>query len=96
MLSQMAPFYLFAVIVAAVMFIAAMAAEGRGSHILRLWLTSSRKEVVHSLREEALTGDVPRDPNSLNLVTHLGAAERRYAEMDARRERDEARTSRAA
>ena len=97
MLSQMAPFYMVAGIIAVGLFIAAMAAEGRGSHILRIWLTSSRKEAVQTLREEALTGDVPRDPNNLNLVTHLGAAERRYTELDARRQRrEEQRASRAA
>jgi hypothetical protein len=89
MLSQVAPYYVLAGIIAVVLFIAAMAAEGRGAHILRIWLTSSRQEAVQSLREEALTGDVPRDPNTLNLVSHLGAAERRYTEIDARRQRDE-------
>jgi hypothetical protein len=90
MLSQIAPYYTAAAFIAVGMFIAAMLAEGRGAHILRIWLTSSRTEAVQSLREEALSGDVPRDPNSLHLVAHLGAAERRYTEMDARRERDEA------
>lgn len=96
MLSQVAPFYMMAGIIAAGLFIAAMAAEGRGAHILRILLTSSRKEAVQTLREEALTGDVPREPNNLNLVTHLGAAERRYTELDARRDREAERTSRAA
>ena len=97
MLSQMAPFYMVAGIIAVGLFLAAMAAEGRGAHILRVWLTSSRKEAVHVLREEALSGDVPRDPNNLNLVNHLGAAERRYTERDARRDKhEEQRTSRAA
>lgn len=97
MLSQLAPFYMAAGIIAVGLFIAAMAAEGRGSHILRIWLTSSRKDAVQVLREEALTGDVPRDPNNLNLVSHLGASERRYTELDARRDKEaEQRTSRAA
>jgi hypothetical protein len=89
MLSQIAPYYMTAGILAVGLFIAAMAAEGRGAHILRIWLTSSRQEAVQSLREEALSGDVPRDTNSLNLVSHLGASERRYTEIDARRQRDE-------
>jgi len=89
MLSQMTPFYVVAGLIAVGLFIAAMAAEGRGAHILRIWLTSSRHEAVQTLRDEALTGDVPRDPNDLNLVRVLGAAERGYAQLDARREHDE-------
>lgn len=93
MLSQMVPVYVIGGIIAVAIFIAAMAAEGRGAHILRLWLESGRKEAVHALREEALEGDVPRAPNDLSLVTHLGAAERRYAELDARRVREEERAN---
>lgn len=96
MLSQIFPFYVFGGIIAAGLFFAAMAAEGRGSHILRIWLTSGRSKAVQTLREEALVGDVPREPNNLNLVAHLGAAERRYSEIDARRDRDEEQTSRVA
>ena len=96
MMSQMLPFYVVGGLIAAGMFIAAMAAEGRGSHILRVWLTSKPKEAVHTLREEALIGDVPRDPNDLNLVGHLGAAERRYTEIDARKQREEDRSARVA
>lgn len=88
MLSQMIPFYVTGGLIAAAMFIAAVAAEGRGAHILRVWLESGRKEAVNTLREEALVGDVEREPNNLNLVTHLGAAERRFTELDARRERE--------
>ena len=51
---------------------------------------------MHTLREEALEGDVPRDPNDLNLVGHLGAAERRYTEIDARKQREEDRSARVA
>ena len=94
MMSQMIPFYVVGGLIAAGMFVAAMAAEGRGSHILRVWLTSAPKEAVHTLREEALEGDVPRDPNDLNLVGHLGAAERRYTEIDARKQREEDRSAR--
>jgi len=93
MLSQMVPVYVVGGIIAVAMFIAAMAAEGRGAHILRLWLESGRKEAVQTLREEALEGDVPRSPNNLSLVSHLGAAERRYAELDAKREREAERIS---
>ena len=96
MMSQMIPFYVLGGLIAAAMFVAAMAAEGRGAHILRVWLTSEPKEAVHTLREEALEGDVPRDPNDLNLVGHLGAAERRYNEIDARKQRDEDRSARVA
>ena len=96
MLSQMVPVYVIGGLIAVVMFIAAMAADGRGSHILRVWLTSNGKEAVHALRDEALEGDVPRDPNDLNLVTHLGFAERRYAEIDARKQREEDRSARVA
>jgi len=96
MLSQLAPFYMAAAIIAVALFIAAMAAEGRASHILRVMLTHSRKDAVQALRDEALTGDVRRDPNDLNLVSHLGASERRYAELDARRVKEEERSSRAA
>jgi hypothetical protein len=87
----MLPYYVAGIAIAVTMFIAAMAAEGRGSHILRVWLTHSRKDAVTTLRDEALTADIPREPNNLNLVAHLGAAERRYAELDARREHDEHR-----
>ncbi|MGC4174740.1 hypothetical protein [Demequina sp.] len=93
MLSQMVPFYITGGLIAVAMFIAAMAAEGRGAHILRLWLESGRKDTVQALKEEALVGDVPRDPNTLSLVSHLGAAERRYTELDARRVREEERAS---
>jgi hypothetical protein len=91
MLSQMLPVYVVGGIIAVGMFVAAMAAEGRGAHILRLWLEAGRKDAVQALREEALDGDVPREPNNLSLVSHLGAAERRYAELDARRQRDASR-----
>jgi len=93
MLSQMVPVYIVGGIIAVAIFVAAMAAEGRGAHILRLWLESGRKEAVQALREEALDGDVPRQPNDLNLVRHLGAAERRYTEIDARRDREEERAN---
>ena len=96
MLSQMVPVYVIGGLIAVAMFIAAMAAEGRGSHILRIWLTSNSKEAVHALREEALDGDVARDPNDLNLVSHLGFAERRYTEIDARKQREEDRSARVA
>ena len=91
MLSQMLPFYVIGGLIALGMFLAAMAAEGRATHILRVWLTAGRREAVQTLREEALVGDVPRDPNDLNLVSVLGAAERQYSEIDLRREREESR-----
>ena len=91
MLSQMLPFYIIGGLIALGMFLAAMAAEGRATHILRVWLTAGRREAVQTLREEALVGDVPRDPNDLNLVSVLGAAERQYSEIDLRREREESR-----
>ena len=50
MLSQMIPFYVIGALIAGGMFVAAMAAEGRGAHILRVWLTSKPKEAVHTLR----------------------------------------------
>lgn len=93
MLSQLIPIYIIGGIIAVAMFVAAMAAEGRGAHILRVWLESGRKDAVQTLRDEALEGDVPRDPNDLSLVRHLGAAERRFAELDARREREEERAN---
>ena len=96
MLSQLQPFYMVAGIIAVVVFFAAMLAEGRGAHIVRLMLTRSRREAVEVLREEALTGDVPREPNNLNLIGALGASERRYAELDAVRARDEERAARVA
>lgn len=95
MLSQMVPFYVIGGLTAVAVFVAALAAEGRGSHILRIFLSKDRREAIDTLREEALSGDVPREPNDLNLVRHLGAAERRYTEMDARRAREEARSSSA-
>jgi hypothetical protein len=91
MLTQLAPFYVAGAAIAVAMFFAAMAAEGRGAHILRIILTHGRTEAVQTLREEALTGDVARDVNSLNLIAQLGAAERRYTELDARRSRAEER-----
>ena len=94
MLSQMLPFYIIGGLIALGMFLAAMAAEGRATHILRVWLTAGRREAVQTLREEALVGDVERAPNDLNLVSVLGAAERQYTEIDARRERTEAREQR--
>ena len=93
MLSQMLPFYILGGLIALGLFLAAMAAEGRATHILRVWLTAGRREAVQTLREEALVGDVEREPNDLNLVSVLGAAERQYSEIDARRERAEARAS---
>ena len=96
MLSQMVPFYVLGGIIAVGMFVAAMAAEGRGAHILRVWLTSDSKAAVQTLKEEALVGDVPRDPNDLQLVSHLGFAERRYTEIDARKQREEDRSARVA
>jgi len=93
MLSQLVPVYVVGGIIAVAVFLAAMAAEGRGAHILRVWLESGRKDAVNTLREEALEGDVPRDPNNLNLVRHLGAAERRFTEIDARRVREEERAN---
>ena len=92
MLSQMLPFYIIGGLIALGLFLAAMAAEGRATHILRIWLTAGRREAVQTLREEALVGDVPRDPNDLNLVSVLGAAERQYSEIDLRREREESRS----
>ena len=92
MLSQMLPFYIMGGLIAVGMFFAAMAAEGRATHILRVWLTAGRREAVQTLREEALVGDVEREPNDLNLVSVLGAAERQYTEIDARRDREESRT----
>jgi len=91
MLSQMLPFYVLGGIIALITFVAAVAAEGRAAHILRVWLESGRKQAVQTLREEALAGDVERAPNDLNLVGHLGASERRYREIDARRAREQER-----
>ena len=95
MLSQLQPVYMVSGIIAVVMFFAAMLAEGRGAHIVRLVLTRSGREAVEVLRDEALTGDVPREPNDLNVVGVLGASERRYAEIDANRARAEERAARA-
>jgi len=94
MLSQLQPFYMVAGIIAVVMFFAAMLAEGRGAHIVRLLLTRSGREAVEVLRDEALTGDVPREPNNLNVIAALGASERRYGEIDAVRAREEERAAR--
>jgi len=80
-------------IIAVVVFFAAMLAEGRGAHIVRLVLTRSGREAVEVLRDEALTGDVPREPNNLNVIAVLGASERRYAEIDAGRARAEERAA---
>lgn len=95
MLSQLVPFYIVGGIIAVLVFFAAMLAEGRGAHIIRLLLTRSGREAVEVLREEALTGDVPREPNNLNLVGVLGASERHYGELDARRARDDERAAHA-
>ena len=93
MLSQLQPFYMVSGIIAVVVFFAAMLAEGRGAHIVRLVLTRSGREAVEVLRDEALTGDVPREPNNLNVIAVLGASERRYAEIDAGRARAEERAA---
>jgi hypothetical protein len=95
MLSQLVPFYVIGGLLAVAVFLAALAAEGRGSHILRIFLSRDRREAIDALREEALSGDVPREPNDLNLVSQLGAAERKYAEIDARRARQEAHSTSA-
>ncbi len=93
MLSQMVPFYIVGALIFVGIFLAAMIAEGRGAHILRVWLTSDGKAAVQALKEEALVGDVEREANDLQLVSHLGAAERRYTELDARKQREERRTA---
>jgi hypothetical protein len=93
MLSQMVPFYVVGGLIFVGMFVAAMIAEGRGAHILRVWLTSDRKAAVLTRMEEARVGDVERDVNDLQLVSHLGFAERRYSEIDARKQREQERSA---
>lgn len=86
-LSEMVSVWTAGVVVAAVVYVWAMLAEGRGAHLLRMFLVYDRNRGLESLKDEALTTEVDRDANDLGLVAHLGQAERRYAELDLRRER---------
>ena len=46
-----------------------------------------RRRGIDSIKDEAIVSEVDREPNDLGLVAHLGRAEQRYSEIDARRAR---------
>ena len=83
MMTQMAGTWITGGVIAAVIFVAAVAAEGRGVYLLRLWLLHGRGERLAALRQ----AELERERNSLAIVRELGASERRYAELASRRER---------
>lgn len=92
MFSQIAPVWTLAAIAAGVVFFAAVLAEGRGAHLLRMVLMYDRRRGLDSVVDEALTSDVERGRQDLALVAHLGRSEQQYVELDARRARKPARS----
>jgi hypothetical protein len=81
MLSQMAGLYFVAGIMSLVVMVAAVLAEGRGSHVIRLWLTRGRPNP-----REMMYAEMPREAGGFNVVAQLGASEVRYTELTARLE----------
>jgi hypothetical protein len=90
MFSQMAGTYVVGGGIAAFLFVAAVAAEGRGAHLIRLLLTAGRGKRIEILRE----AEMPREENTLAVVRDLGAAERRYVEIERRRAAEARRAAR--
>jgi len=90
--TQLAPIWTLAAIAAGVVFVAAVLAEGRGAHIIRMILMYDRRRGIDSVLDEALTSGVERGPQDLGVVAHLGRSEQRYTELDARRARKAARS----
>jgi len=91
MFSEMAGTYFVAGIMSGVVMLAAVAAEGRGAHLIRLWLTRGRESRRQLTRmranpREILYVEMPRTTNEFDVVSQLGASEVRYAELSARLE----------
>lgn len=72
MFSQMETTLVIALVVAGVVFVAAMAAEGRAQHLLRVIL-----RLEGGRGKEYLFADVERHGNDLSLVNDLGRLEAR-------------------
>jgi len=94
--SALEPVWTLAAIASGVVFLAAVMAEGRGAHLLRMALLYERRHGMTTVVDEALTGEVDRDVNDLRVVAALGAAELRYGELDAKRARTVATSRRNA
>lgn len=81
MFSQMAGTYVVAGVISGVVMIAAVMAEGRGAHLIRLWLS---RGLSHP--RDVFYAEMERDTDEFTVVSQLGAFEVRYAQLDARAE----------
>lgn len=79
MFSQMAGLYATGLVISGVVFVAAVAAEGRAAHLIRLVLLHGRRGA-----REVMYSETPRQANDLLVVSQLGLSEVRYAELNAR------------